>query len=139
MRSFKRFAKLPTADQLLVLQALLLIAAMWIALRMLPFRVVRRHTVTERQQSDANHPVSHIIWAVAAASRYFAAATCLPQALAAHVLLARSGHLSKVELGVARDAQGQFKAHAWVVCEGATVIGATPDRYTPLTALEARS
>ena len=48
---------------------------------------------------------------------------CLPRAYAAHVLLAHHGHGSEVRVGVARDPQGKVEAHAWVECQGKTVLG----------------
>ena len=48
------------------------------------------------------------------------------QALAAHALLVRSGHDSRVEVGVSLDVC--FRAHAWVVCSGAVVLGASEDQ-----------
>jgi hypothetical protein len=64
-------------------------------------------------------------------------ATCLTQALAAQVLLAQSGYHSRIEIGVTKDDERHFRAHAWVVCGNEIVIGgAEVDRYVPLAAWE---
>jgi hypothetical protein len=53
------------------------------------------------------------------------------------VLLARSGYDSRIEIGVTKDEQRRFRAHAWVVCGDEIVIGgAQVDRYVPLAAWE---
>lgn len=127
-----------------MLRAMLLVAGFRVALRILPFRIVQRaalgaRSLGARHRRDVHVPASRIIWAVTTAARYIPGATCLPQALAAHRLLTRAGHDSRIEIGVARDEQERFKAHAWVVFGGVVVIGATPDHYTPLAALEMRS
>jgi hypothetical protein len=84
--------------------------------------------------------VERIAWAVGAASRYVPTATCLSQALAAQVLLARHGHPASLRIGVARGAAGRLEAHAWIESRGRIVIGGTADlaRYTPLPALDGR-
>ncbi len=65
-------------------------------------------------------------------------ATCLCSALALQRLLSSAGHPSQVHIGVARDATG-FMAHAWLVHDGVVVIGEEEhERYTRLTAWDAR-
>lgn len=65
------------------------------------------------------------------AARLVPHATCLPQALAGRVLLARAGHASRVRFGVAAPSDRGFEAHAWLECDGAVVVGAVPGQ--PLT------
>jgi hypothetical protein len=78
-----------------------------------------------------------IAWAVAAVSRFWPRATCLPQALAAQVLLERNGVPSRFRIGVAQSDDKGFEAHAWVESQGKVVIGGSAlDRYTPLLAVE---
>ena len=50
-------------------------------------------------------------------------ATCLTQAVAAQLLLVRSGHASEICVGVARDSPGAFRAHAWVELKGRVILG----------------
>jgi len=58
--------------------------------------------------------------------------------LAAQVLLAQSGHESRIEIGVGKDEQSRFRAHAWVVYGDEIVIGAAGvDEYVPLAAWNA--
>ena len=80
-------------------------------------------------------------WAVRTASRCVPAATCLAQALAAFVLMARRGHPVRVCIGVARGDGGRLEAHAWVESGGRIVFGGLADlgRYTTLPPLEANA
>ncbi len=51
------------------------------------------------------------------------------------MLLAESGHDSRVQIGVTKDEHRRFRAHAWVVCGEEIVIGgAEAYRYIPLAA-----
>jgi hypothetical protein len=77
------------------------------------------------------------VWAVETAARHgFPSATCLTQALAVQVLLARRGYPAILHVGVARHDK-ELKAHAWVESEGEVVIGGFElERYTPLAALQ---
>jgi hypothetical protein len=79
-----------------------------------------------------------IAWGIAAARRVVPAATCLPQALAAEVLLAHNGHPAELRLGVLKTGTGSIQAHAWVESEGRVVVGQLAEglsRYTPLPPL----
>ena len=71
------------------------------------------------------------IWAVELSSRYIPRATCLTKALAARVLLSRSGYVTELRLGVTREKSGRVSAHAWVESEGRVIIGGTdsPHRF----------
>lgn len=62
-------------------------------------------------------------WAVRAVSRRVPKASCLTQALAARILLARNGHGSVVRIGVAKDEAGAFAAHAWTEVDGVIIVG----------------
>ena len=63
--------------------------------------------------------------AIEIAARRIPRATCLTQAIAAQLLLARYGNASTLRLGVLTSS-GQFKAHAWVEHNGGIVIGDVP-------------
>ena len=137
MRRLKRFATLASQDRILFLRALLLVSAIRAGLCLLPFRVVQRLTARACRDAAAIQPAGLYVWAVRAASRCVPGASCLTQALAAQVLLARSGYDSRIEIGVTKDEQRRFRAHAWVVCGNEIVIGgAEVDRYVPLAAWE---
>lgn len=48
---------------------------------------------------------------------------CLTRAIAAQVMLSKQGYPNQLRIGVGKDKQGQFIAHAWVENKGKAVIG----------------
>ena len=75
---------------------------------------------------------------VSAVSRGLPQATCLTQALALQAMLQRRNWPATLRLGVARDGNGRFIAHAWVECEGQVLIGgAELERYAVMPTLGA--
>lgn len=107
----------------------LLVAAIRAGLWVLPFTTVQRlvsrwgrHTARlERMESRAPQTLGR---AVRDAARWVPGASCLTQALAAQVLLARAGHAHRLALGLRRGFAGELQAHAWVTCGEQVVIGA---------------
>lgn len=57
---------------------------------------------------------------------------CLVQALAAQRWLAAYGIASEIEIGVQRDADSAFRAHAWVIQNGKVVLGGETREFSPL-------
>lgn len=75
-----------------------------------------------------------VAWAVDRVSRAIPGATCLTQALAAHLLLSRRGCASRLRIGVARAPGPTLRAHAWLESDGRVVLGGTAlETYTPLS------
>ena len=81
--------------------------------------------------------LGRVAWGVGAAARLVPGASCLTQALAGQYLLGRSGVPSTVRIGVRRGGDAGFAAHAWLISEGAVLLGGVddPQRFTPLTDL----
>jgi hypothetical protein len=75
--------------------------------------------------------VGWINWAVGTiAAKSSGNNLCLPQALAAHVMLRRRGIASRLCLAVAREQQ-ELAGHAWIEVDDHTVIGDTGgNRFT---------
>lgn len=124
MRLIHRFLALPRKNQFLLLHAFSLLGAIRVALYIFPFRVLLSwalHPPNNRRKTSFS--ADQIAAAVSIAAPYVPRATCLTQALAAQVLLSRSGYHSTIEVGVANEPPGGFEAHAWVVCEDRIVIG----------------
>jgi hypothetical protein len=143
MRSLRRFLRLPSTDRRLLVKAALLLEAIKVALRLLPFRVLRR-LVADAEKTPIglrwikSASAEKVAWAVETASRIIPGEkTCLTQALAAQVLLTRRGYPALLHIGIVKNEEGEFQAHAWVECEGKVVIGGHElERYTPLAPLE---
>lgn len=81
--------------------------------------------------------VQRIGRAVLTASRHVPwQAACLPQALAAKLMLSLRGQGSILHLGAQFDDSGDLAAHAWLTCGGDIVTGgAGLPGYTPLVQL----
>jgi hypothetical protein len=112
---------------------------MRIGLWILPFRALRALVARWAHPGDAvagrRPSPERIAWAVAAAGRRVPGSTCLTEALAAQILLARRGYPAFVRIGVARDGDDGIKAHAWVESEGKVLFN-DPERshFQPLPA-----
>lgn len=134
---------LAPAERGLILRTLPLVAVIRAALWVVPLRGVGRlmRACEHLPFSVPNDlPVSRLEWAVRAASRRVPAATCLTQALALQFLLVRSGRSSEVHIGVRKDAEAGLQSHAWVECDGRTLLSAPSEiiGYSRLLALGAR-
>ena len=140
----ERFSKLflLSRNVSLLIQATSLLAAIRLGFRVLPFATVRtllaRLARTGRgADGQGGTARARTIWAVETAGRHFPAiGTCLTQALAIHVLLARQGCKSILRIGVKRDTDGKFIAHAWLEKDGTVLVGgAGHSSYAPMPGL----
>ena len=137
MRGFRQFITLSPGQRPLLLRAALVIGAVRIGLWLLPFGTVQQLAARTGRKSGVDQPVERVVWAIKAIDRRIPRATCLTQALAAQVLLARCGHPSSLKIGVAKHDPRGFQAHAWLVSGGRILIGGDEaDRYTDLTTWE---
>ena len=143
MKRLGKFLRLAHAERVLLVEAALLLGAIGLGLRLLPFGRLRDlldRLCRPRQglRPRARLPAARIAWAVERTSRVVPGArSCLVQALAAQTLLARRGCHSSVRIGVAHPSGESLHAHAWVESEGRGVLGTPhPGQYTPLPALE---
>jgi hypothetical protein len=132
----------PGADFGMFLRALPYVVAVRIALWTVPsprlLRWVQRRVDAAPAPARSDALVTRIGWAVRAASRRVPGASCLTQALAVQLILARRGMSSELKLGVAIDEEG-FQAHAWVLVEGRALVGGTGvERYTEFPELRLR-
>lgn len=141
MARLSKFLRLPMREKVLLVEATILLASIRMGLRVLPFETLRR-LLGRLARSRSTGPRSDAIpgrtlWAIEAAGRQFPRiGTCLTQALASHVLLGRQGCISNLRIGVTRDANGVFIAHAWLEKDGVVLIGESGHRgYSPMPAL----
>ncbi|HEY2991288.1 MAG TPA: lasso peptide biosynthesis B2 protein [Methylomirabilota bacterium] len=134
MATLGKLLRLSPAERRLVVQAAWLILILRVALTALPYRRVERLVSRlARRRAAVLAPTDRIAWAVAAVGRRLPGATCLVQALAASIMLARGGTRAIVRIGVARERGGPLESHAWVESEGRVVIGDVHlDRYVPI-------
>jgi len=128
MNAVRKIFSLTNAERLLMFKCY---AFLWIArlgLWTVPFRVLQSFLklFTPKEQGKVatdKEQAEQIVRATKAASNYVLYATCLTQALVAKVLLARAGYDVQLRLGVMKDEQENFQAHAWVESEGRVLIG----------------
>lgn len=135
-----KIIQLPLAEQYFLLKAFLLTGSIRLGLWVLPYRVLSEKIVgSQPDLSGIGIPnpgrIMKISHSVKAVSRCIPSATCLTQALAAFVLLKRERQPAQFYIGVMVAEQGEFKAHAWVKCDGKYVVGKIPNvsGYTALT------
>lgn len=84
-------------------------------------RIAERRAPGPEEQARIAREVS---WAVTRAARHVPfKAVCLPQAMAAHRMLARRGIVSAVHFGARRSDEKPIDAHAWVDAAGVEVTG----------------
>lgn len=144
MSRIHRFLAMTRAQQSLLAKAFLLVTSIRVALWVLRFRLLApllaRFTSNPVGGGLADEAtVERTVWAVTAIARYVPRATCLTQALATQVLLARQGEASELQIGVARDESLGVRAHAWLEHRGRIVIGgASADDFVPLSSLHDR-
>jgi hypothetical protein len=119
----------------LVAEAALHLAAAKLVVTALPFERWRR--VLQRAPRAAAGPapehlrVAELVWAVDRVSaRFPQALTCLPRAIATRWMMEHRRWPATLEIGVRRDAQGKFEAHAWVEHEGRVIMGDVPHLET---------
>ena len=133
MTRLLKWLRLPGAERAAVLQAWTLLWLARLGLWLVPFARLQRFALTRAPAERRGLPAPRLAWAITAASRGVPRATCLTQALAGQMLFASHGHRSQVHLGVARGADRQFEAHAWLTCAGRVVLGAAEQgRFKPL-------
>jgi transglutaminase superfamily protein len=136
------FRELPLADQALMMESILLLAAIRCALAVATVRAVHAalaltSSATRRGDTSPADRVLAMARLVDRASRYTVATTCLHRSLALWWLLGRRGIDSRLQLGL-RKHDGRFEAHAWVeyggliVNDGSGASGYAPLAWTPL-------
>ena len=139
MRKIRKFLALTGRERQLLLHSAFLLLRIRHGFRVLSFENLRLRLAewSEPRTSAAPEPdfVPTAVWAVRTASRKIPSAqTCLFRALALRVLLGRQNIPCTLHIGVGRNEQSDFKAHAWVDCDGKIMLGETHDLadYTPL-------
>jgi Transglutaminase-like superfamily len=138
MAAIRKFMRLRSDERKLLVRAGITLATFRAALWLLPWSAVLR--MLENEPADfEGFTVDRLAWAVRNASRVVPRSTCLTQALALQYLLSRAGRLSSIHIGVAKERNGGFKAHAWVEHNGETILGSSGEvaQYSRLLTVRA--
>jgi Transglutaminase-like superfamily len=136
-RLLLRFRQIGNRQRALLVEAVACLLAARLALIFIPFpRLVRRlgtfvpPTDPRAVQMQPEGPSEQMLlaadvsWAVTRAARYVPFnAVCLPQAMAARVMLKRRGVASVIHFGAAKGAGKPLDTHAWLDAAGVEVTG----------------
>jgi hypothetical protein len=138
MRQIVRFLRLRWGEKKLLIHALLLITAIRLGLRFVPFAKLS-HWVDRigqrRSRTSRYYTVNGVAWAVTWAAKLTpGGAKCLAKAWTTQILLYQQGYPADFKIGVAKAAAGHLEAHAWIEIEGQVIMGWLPDltRYKSL-------
>lgn len=124
-----RFVALPMGDQVLLLEAFVLLALASLAIAWLPFRTVVRTAARPLSRSLSRPQLraamcGRVRWAVQVCARRAPwRAVCFQQGLAVQWMLRRRGIPSVLYYGAAPSAERGVAAHVWVCDGGVAVIG----------------
>lgn len=100
-------------------------------------RIIEAHPLPREAQDAPPSELAEIAWSVRHAARFVPGATCLTQASAGQLLLARRGHASTVRLSVPgrTETPGTLAPHAWLIAGRTIVLGGTAAEYAHHRAL----
>jgi hypothetical protein len=134
MRQFSKFFRLSAAERRLVLEAAFLMGAARMVVIIMPFRWVA--SVLESNPNgekieQMSEQIKRVAWAVRRTSHYTPwRSNCLAKAIAGKYMLRRRRISNTLYMGVIKNSQGEFEAHAWLR-SGETIItgGSHLERY----------
>lgn len=126
-QSLSQFLSFSGKDRILVIKTTILLILIRLGLKLLHLKTLRKYLDKISQSSQKSNinsiSIYKIIWSITTASAYMPQVKCLARALAAKTLLEQQGYPATIRIGVAKDQQQTFIAHAWVECKGRVVIG----------------
>ena len=119
-----KIVRLNWRDRFVLIEALTWLILIRIGLNFIQFQTLRNllaKIATPKQNQQIS--IYKIVWAITIISPYMPGVKCLARAIAAQVMLSKQGYPNQLRIGVGKDKQGRFIAHAWVENRGRTVIG----------------
>lgn len=133
----RRFVRLSRERRALLPEAAAWLLVTRVALRVVPFPRLARYLGTFVPPSDIRvvhatsegapdqvRLASEVAWAVTRAARHLPGrAVCLPQAMAARIMLTRRGIRSVLHFGAAKGRDKPLDTHAWLDAGGVEVTG----------------
>jgi hypothetical protein len=136
-RLLRRFVEVDNRRRALLAEAVAYLFAARLALIFIPFprlaphlgtfvppAEARAYAVRTKTAPEEAQLAEDIGWAVTRAARYLPfKAVCLPQAIAAQVMLRRRGVKSVMHFGAAKGTEKPLDAHAWLDAAGVAVTG----------------
>lgn len=135
-RQFVRLRQIGSRRRALLVEAMICLALARLVLHLVPFPRIARRLGDFAPPGDAraaqagtpapvDAPLARDVgWAVTRAARHAPfAAVCLPQAIAARVMLARRGIASVIHFGACAPSEAPEETHAWLNAAGVEVTG----------------
>lgn len=134
MKKILKFLCLPYQKKKLLSQSMIAVIVIRLSLWLFPFKTLNHWLsafapVGSDDRKVEWNAVDSVATAVQWCSRYIPYASCLTQALAARTLLGLRGQNSQLKIGVDRDEDGKFMAHAWIEIDGKIIIGKLPRHH----------
>ncbi len=140
----REFRQLSAGARIVLLQAMVLLVGIRVLLPIFGLKNVRKllRSVSEFRGKSELDLRENLRLLQAAARRCPVGSTCLTRALAAQLLLRRGGIDSRLCIGVKRDEQRKFEAHAWLERNGEVILGGSDDeirKWSPLHGVDERT
>jgi hypothetical protein len=147
MKWVLKFLRLSGRDRLFLVKTYILLTLIRLGLWLVPFEQLWKALVRlgqYRTPKTSSFPlriglvVQRAIWAVNWSCKLTpGGAKCLARALTVKVLLDRNHCPADFKIGVAKNGDGKFEAHAWIEVEGTVVIGQLQnlEQFTPMPSL----
>ncbi|NQT91410.1 MAG: lasso peptide biosynthesis B2 protein [Lentisphaerae bacterium] len=130
MRALLKFFRLPFRRQILCLEAVARLATYRVAVLVLPFKRLWAWFGLTPVSNDEADPSActdlarEIGWTVRACAPHVPwECKCLVKAVTGYAMLRRRGIRATVHMGLAKDEEAGLRAHAWLVCGNAGLIG----------------
>jgi hypothetical protein len=118
-----------------------LLALTRVLLPLLGLKSVRRLLAGSSRRSSARDERSIVRMVLRAARFCPIGSTCLTRAITAQYFLRRAGIESRLCIGVMRDDQKAFQAHAWLERDGRVILGGSHEeirQWIPLSGVDER-
>ena len=126
-----RFFSLPNKEKSIFLRACYLLVYYRLQIKRRPIKSVFRKVELKTQQNiiqqASDVSARRISQLITTASNYIPRSTCLSTALAGKVLLTHYGYQPILHIGVAKDTEVGFEAHAWVTLGEEVLLCQLPD------------
>lgn len=124
-----RLLRLSRSNQLILVEAFLILASASLAIKLVPFRRTVAMVSTRPRQGGHSAPerdriIAQCRWAVVALARRVPwRAVCFQRGLALHLMLRRRGIDSVLHYGVDQSEGHGLRAHVWISAGGRIVLG----------------
>ena len=141
-----KFFNLPGSERRCFVEAFLLLGLARLAILVVPFRLLgpllgRSMAESSREDSNREGIAEMVSGAILAASRHTPwESKCLARAVAAKMMLRRRSVSSTLYLGLLKEGEEKYSAHAWLRCGGAILTGGPHhERFTIVATFSERS